>query len=200
MKKAIIVFQKYPEPGKVKTRLAKTIGEGKAALLYAFLVRHTHQQLAPVQADIIIYHDGKIDYSDYPERRYFFEVQKGRDLGEKMKQAFSEIFDKGYDKILIIGTDCYELKSSHLDNAFNLLEENDLVIGPAKDGGYYLLGLQAAPDPQLFEGISWSTSSVLEETLRIANKLGLRVKLLEVLNDVDRLEDLGDLKDALDHL
>ncbi|MEX2565226.1 MAG: TIGR04282 family arsenosugar biosynthesis glycosyltransferase, partial [Cyclobacteriaceae bacterium] len=200
MKKAIIVFQKYPEPGKVKTRLAKTIGKEKAALLYGYLVAHTHQQLKPIQADIVIYHDGKINYSDYPESRYFFDVQEGKDLGEKMGKAFSNQFSKGYDKILIIGTDCYELKSRHLEEAFNILEERDMVIGPALDGGYYLLGFRAAPAAQLFEGIAWSTASVLEETLNIAHQLGYSVKLLEMLNDVDRWADLGDLKDILDDL
>lgn len=197
MKKAIIVFQKYPEPGKVKTRLAESIGAKKAANIYAFLIRHTHQQLQDVNAAIFVFYQGPIDSHDYPKQDYFFHPQKGKDLGDKMSQAFQEVFEKGFDQVLIIGTDCYELKSKHLQEAFTAIKKNDVVIGPARDGGYYLLGMREF-SPNLFRGIAWSSESVLRATLKNAADAGLSSQLLEMLNDVDRYEDLGKLKDKLD--
>ncbi|WP_439483149.1 TIGR04282 family arsenosugar biosynthesis glycosyltransferase [Cyclobacterium plantarum] len=197
MKKAIIVFQKFPEAGKVKTRLAKSIGEEKAAKLYAFLLRHTHQQLEEMGASIFVFHQGPVVAHEYPEQGYFFFPQKGNDLGEKMALAFQKVFEMGFDQVLVIGTDCYELKSKHLHQAFSALGKNDVVLGPARDGGYYLLGMKKFRS-HLFQGISWSTSTVLHATLKKAVDAGLSTSLLDTLNDVDRYEDLGELKDMLD--
>lgn len=199
MKKAIIVFQKFPKPGKVKTRLAKSIGQEKAAKLYAFLLRHTHQQLKEIEASIFVFHQGPIAAHEYPKESYFFYPQKGNDLGEKMAGAFHEVFKMGFDQVLVIGTDCYELKNEHLNQAFAALKNNDVVIGPAQDGGYYLLGMSKFR-PHLFQDVSWSTSTVLNATLKKAADAGLSTLLLDALNDVDRYEDLGELKDILEQL
>jgi rSAM/selenodomain-associated transferase 1 len=199
MKKAIIVFQKYPEAGSVKTRLAETIGAEKAAHLYAYLIRHTHQQLSGLEAAIFVFHLGPIATDEYPKKGYHFHPQKPGDLGEKMLKAFQQVFDLGFDQVLIIGTDCYELKRSHLQQAFETLETKDLVLGPAMDGGYYLLGLKR-PVASLFQGISWSTSSVLQQTQSKANRENLSYGLLEKLRDVDRYEDLGELEKLLPEL
>lgn len=199
MKKAIIVFQKYPKPGTVKTRLAQSIGAEKAARLYAFLIRHTHRQLAGLDADIFVFYKGPISRKDYPEKKYQFHAQESGDLGAKMKHSFRQVFSQGYEQALVIGTDCYELQARHINKAFDLLLDKDLVLGPAVDGGYYLLGLRKQAD-LLFEDISWSTSMVLQETLRRAETAGLSLAFLEKLPDVDRYEDLGVLKQLLPDL
>ncbi|WP_162342624.1 TIGR04282 family arsenosugar biosynthesis glycosyltransferase [Cyclobacterium salsum] len=199
MKKAIIVFQKYPEAGFVKTRLAKTIGAEKAANLYAFLIRHTHQQLAGLEAAIFVFHLGPIATENYPQKGYHFYPQGSGDLGKKMHQAFQRVFDLGFEQVLIIGTDCYELKRDHLQQAFEALKTKDLVLGPAVDGGYYLLGLKRPAAP-LFQEISWSTATVLQQTLNRANQENLGYGLLEKLRDVDRYEDLGELEQLLPEL
>ncbi len=199
MKKAIIVFQKYPKAGTVKTRLAKTIGADKAARLYAFLVRHTHQQLAGLDAAIFVFYKGPFSPEDYPGKRYRFQPQDSGDLGTKMKISFQQVFSMGFEQALIIGTDCFELQTRHMTEAFDLLQDKDLVLGPAVDGGYYLLGLRKPAD-RLFEDISWSTSAVLHQTLERAETEGLSVAFLEKLRDVDRYEDLGELKQLLPEL
>lgn len=199
MKKAIIVFQKYPEAGSVKTRLAETIGAEKAANLYAFLIRHTHQQLSGLEAAIFVFHLGPVAIEEYPKKGYHFHAQEPGDLGEKMQKAFQRVFDLGFDQVLIIGTDCYELERNHLKQAFEALKTKNLVLGPAVDGGYYLLGLKR-PAASLFQGISWSTDTVLQQTLNRANQEKLEYALLEKLRDVDRYEDLGELEQVLPEL
>lgn len=197
MDKAVIVFQKFPEPGKVKTRLAKSIGNEKATNLYRFLIDHTHQQLIALDAAVFVFHKGPIQKSDYPAIHYSFHPQEGEDLGAKMAHAFQTVFQKGFKKAVIIGTDCYELQTQHLEKAFSELGHRDLVLGPARDGGYYLMGLKTNV-PQLFQEMAWSTNTVLEVTIKKAEGSGLKTTLLETLTDVDRYEDLGDLRDMLD--
>lgn len=199
MKKAIIVFQKYPEAGSVKTRLAETIGAKKAANLYAFLIQHTHKQLSELEAAFFVFHQGPISTEDYPQKGYYFYTQETGDLGKKMEKAFQQVFERGFEQVLIIGTDCYELKSDHLKQALDALLNKDLVLGPAVDGGYYLLGLQR-PCATLFQGITWSTATVLQQTLERANQENLTYSLLEKLRDVDRYEDLGELEQLLPEL
>jgi rSAM/selenodomain-associated transferase 1 len=113
-----------------------------------------------------------------------------------MATAFAEVYGAGYQQVLVIGTDCYELQTKVLEEAFQALDQNDMVIGPAKDGGYYLLGLTQQV-PELFNGISWSTSQVKTQTMEIAASLGIGVYELPVLSDVDRYEDLGELASLL---
>jgi uncharacterized protein len=196
MKKAVIVFQKAAVPGKVKTRLAQRVGDAQATKVYRYLVAHTHRQLEKIDADIYIFFAGDIDDQYYASPRYHIRQQCEGDLGLRMSTAFAEVFDIGYNQALIIGTDCYEMKSSILVDAFQALNGDDMVIGPAKDGGYYLLGLPK-PIPELFNGIAWSTSTVFNHTLDIAATLGVSVHELPALNDVDRYEDLGELSNLL---
>lgn len=197
MEEAIIVFQKKAEPGKVKTRLAKSIGKVRAAQVYAFLLDHTYNQLEPLDADIFIFYQGELDKERDLKGNYFTVPQKGNNLGEKMSNAFDLVLAKGYERVLIIGTDCYELGTKHIDDGFQGLKENDLVIGPACDGGYYLLGMKRFY-PSLFENMTWSNSKVFERTMGRARELNLSTCFLPVLNDVDTYEDLGELKELLD--
>ncbi|WP_026952695.1 TIGR04282 family arsenosugar biosynthesis glycosyltransferase [Algoriphagus mannitolivorans] len=190
---ALLIFQKNPELGKVKTRLAATIGNEKALEIYHQLVDLTLKEAIKTQFEIFIF------YSDFiPEQKpsalMSFGLQKGDDLGERMKNAFQEVLKFGYKKALIIGTDCPEIKAELVTEAAQILDGNDLVLGPAEDGGYYLLGMNSL-QKEIFEQVAWSTESVLKQTLEKAERKGLKVSLLEMLNDIDTAEDLKKLID-----
>ena len=194
---AIIIFQKNPELGKVKTRLAKTIGEVKALEAYQWLLEHTHEQVAPVGCDVFVYFDREIDPMFLKNQRYAAALQRNGDLGQKMRSALEEVLAQGYQKAMVIGSDCPDMNSEVLEQAIEQLASHDLVIGPAKDGGYYLIGMRKVYDT-LFQDIPWSTPEVLSKTLAEAKSLGLKISLLRELADVDVYEDLDeDLKKKL---
>jgi rSAM/selenodomain-associated transferase 1 len=198
-KKAIIVFVKNPEPGKVKTRLAKDIGDAAAVDVYRRLLQHTHDALVTVDATRFVFYADTINRLDLWEKSLFYKhLQQGNDLGERMQQAFAFLFDLGYERVLIIGSDCPQLCSDHLNNAFELLETNDVCIGPVEDGGYYLLGLHAV-HPALFTNKAWSTDTVFSSTMKDAADAGISVGLTEKLRDVDTLTDWEELKELLDY-
>lgn len=193
---AIIIFQKRPEPGKVKTRLSKVIGEKKAVEVYRYLLDHTHEQIKNYPADIFVYFQDQADDAYVLNDHYHIGIQKGGDLGEKMQMAFDEVLGKGYRKVVIIGSDCLELTADILDEAYEALVYHDLVIGPAEDGGYYLLGMKV-PHPELFADKSWSTSTVFSDTVEDAKRLRLNYHKLKKLADVDEYKDLKGLKGIL---
>jgi len=121
------------------------------------------------------------------------EKQHGNSLGERMNNAFNNVFEKKYSKAIIIGTDCPALTEKVINDAFEKLNNYDVVIGPANDGGYYLLGMKKLHQ-QLFKNINWSTETVFDATINICNNLNLSYCLLPVLNDVDEEKDLQHLK------
>ncbi|MEX2592354.1 MAG: TIGR04282 family arsenosugar biosynthesis glycosyltransferase [Anditalea sp.] len=188
---AIIIFQKKPERGKVKTRLAKTIGDEKAVEVYQYLLDHTHQQVALLHVPTFVFFDKEVQPEFLRNRNYHSAIQSPGNLGEKMKSAFQEVFDQGYQKAVIIGTDCKELEAEILSGAINSLESHDLVIGPALDGGYYLLGMKKI-HPPLFENKEWSSSTVFSDSMKDVKNLGLDTCILKELSDVDIYEDMGD--------
>ncbi len=193
MNDALIIFLKNPELGKVKTRLAATIGNEKALELYEQLVSHTLISVKNIMADIFIYFSDNIDENIFEFENHFFrKIQTGKDLGERMSNAFEEVFDLWYDKVLIIGTDCPAINLNLLDDAFDLLNDHDVVIGPATDGGYYLLGSKKFY-PELFEHINWSTSTVLDTTIHNCFQNQLAHVLLPQLSDIDDEKDLDQL-------
>ena len=184
----IIIFARNPKLGKVKTRLAKTIGDFAALETYKILMKHTANMVEKSNAEKIVFYSEYIDHNDVWAKIKCKKVKQSEgDLGEKMQTAFEYAFELGHKKIVIIGSDVYSLKTEHIDSAFTQLETHDVVIGPAHDGGYYLLGLNFII-PKLFEQKKWGTSSVLENTLADLNELN--VTLLEPLNDIDTYEDL----------
>ena len=184
----IIIFARNPKLGKVKTRLAKTIGDFAALETYKILMKHTANVVEKSNAEKIVFYSEYIDNNDVWAKNKCKKVKQSEgDLGEKMQTAFEYAFELGYKKIVIIGSDVYSLKTEHIDSAFTQLETHDVVVGPAHDGGYYLLGLNFII-PELFEQKKWGTSSVLENTLADLNELN--VTLLEPLNDIDTYEDL----------
>jgi len=185
----LMIFVKNLIPGMVKTRLAKDISIDKALDVYKELVDHTHKITRKVEVDKAVYYSEYVEIEDiWDEGDYKLYAQKGSTLGEKMSHAFDEAFDS-YKKVIIIGSDCYDLNAKAIQTAFGMLEENDLVVGPAKDGGYYLLGMNEYY-PQLFDGKEYSTDSVLNELLEEAEELSLSVHQLPVLSDIDTLADL----------
>lgn len=194
---AIIIFQKTPELGKVKTRLAKTIGKAKALEAYQLLLQHTHEQVALVDADVFVYFEKEIDPFFVRDQRYVGVLQERGDLGQKMKTALQEVLADGYPKAILIGSDCPGLDAEVLEQAIHYLSSSDLVLGPAKDGGYYLIGMGQMYGT-LFENMPWSTSEVFSKTLAEAKHLDLEIALLRELADVDVYEDLDeDLKKKL---
>lgn len=187
----LMIFVKNLIPGMVKTRLAKDIGIDKALDVYQELVYHTHKITKKIEVDKAVYYSEYVEIEDiWDNGDYKLTSQKGFTLGEKMSNAFDEAFDS-YNKVIIIGSDCYDLNSKIIKTAFEILEENDVVVGPAKDGGYYLLGMKEYI-PQLFQNKEYSTDSVLKELLAEAEELELSVYQLPTLNDVDTLEDLNE--------
>jgi len=182
---------KNPANGKVKTRLAATIGDDKALEVYTILLQQTARVVSEIQiCDKAIFYSDFIESIDvWSESKTKKFLQRGKDLGERMRNAFDVAFSMKYVNVIIIGTDCYDLNSELIDEAFQKLNEKDIVIGPATDGGYYLLGMKAL-HKQLFENINWSTDSVLTDTLQIAKLSQLTHQLLTVLTDIDTEENL----------
>lgn len=187
----LIIFAKNPVKGKVKTRLAREIGDNAALDIYKFLLNHTYEVAKNLRVDKVIYYDKNLPQQDIFDPGIFNRaMQNGRDLGEKMENAFRNAFARAYKNVIIIGTDLLDISQRDIEDAFLQLKKNDVVIGPAKDGGYYLLGMKSL-NSKVFKDKVWSTTSVLENTLEdFENK---NVKLLKSRNDIDVLSDiLGD--------
>lgn len=194
-----MIFIKNPELGKVKTRLAKSIGHEKALNVYHLLLDHTLKITSTIKTDKAVFYSDYINENDiWREGEFKKLLQKGEDLGEKMSNAFINAFKMGYKRVVIIGSDCFELNEGILNNAFKILEENEVVIGPANDGGYYLLGLQKYYK-QFFENKTWSTENVLLETLHDLSNLNLSFKLLPTLSDIDEEKDLNNYPTILNN-
>jgi uncharacterized protein len=188
----LIIFYRNPVQGKVKTRLASTIGDKKALEIYLHLAQHTKLITEHLPFDKIIFYSEQIEINDFWENKLYQKaVQEGSDLGQKMRNAFEEGFETGYKSICIIGTDCIELTTAIIQNAFHTLTTQEAVIGTAKDGGYYLLGMKKF-HPELFGNKYWSTSSVAADTLEDLKKLGLSYATLPTLRDIDTEDDLPD--------
>ncbi|WP_121354314.1 TIGR04282 family arsenosugar biosynthesis glycosyltransferase [Flavisolibacter nicotianae] len=192
-KEALVIFTKNPEAGKVKTRLAATIGNDAALAVYKELLWRTIAATQYLPVDKFVYYSNHAEQEDvWNTNQYYKEVQQGSDLGERMKNAFASIFSKGYTKAVIIGTDCPALNENIVQGAFGKLADVDVVVGPAYDGGYYLLGMKRCYH-LLFENMNWSTANVLPETISRCKNEGLLFQLLQTLHDVDEEKDLGAL-------
>jgi len=184
----ILVFTRNPELGKVKTRLAKGIGDQAALQVYIRLLQHTEKILSQINADKSVIYSNKIRLNDmWDDEVYQKKVQIGKDLGERMYHAFLEAFNANYQKVIIIGSDLFDLKTQHLENAIEALNKNEIVIGPAKDGGYYLLGMKKLHQ-DVFKNKNWGTNSVLNATLK--DLKSRKIEFLETLNDIDYAQDL----------
>ncbi|SNC64584.1 hypothetical protein SAMN06265337_1109 [Hymenobacter gelipurpurascens] len=190
-KEDLLVFARYPELGKVKTRLAAGIGPEQALQVYRELLAHTQAVAAPLAVRKWLWLAEAGPAADRSDTWAGYQPlpQPAGDLGHRMQTAFAHSFAKGAAAAVIIGTDCPGLTTAHLEQAYTALHTHDVVLGPATDGGYYLLGMKVVW-PTLFENKPWSTSAVLSETLAAAKLVGLQVHLLPELRDVDTAEDL----------
>lgn len=192
-KEQLIVFVKNPELGQVKTRLAKSIGEEAALAIYLKLLSHTYEVTSKLDCDVAIYYGKYIDSEDYWENKKFKKFKQfGNDLGERMHNAIAQSLERGYDKVCLVGSDIYELNFQIIQDAFNRLDKNDVVIGPARDGGYYLIGMKE-PHRKLFQLTGWSTPHVFKETIDKIEQAGLTFDQTKMLNDID---DINDLKET----
>jgi len=182
----LIVFAKNPKLGKVKTRLAQSIGNEKALEIYKSLLKITEAATSGlINTDVHIYSNELMSNEYWLGKKKF--LQEGNQLGEKMKNAMETAFSMGYTKVILIGSDLPDMSTELIENAVLQLDLNDVVIGPAKDGGYYLVGM-TKPLSYIFENKQWSTSTVLKDTLE--NLIDERIYLLRELNDIDTFEDL----------
>lgn len=194
MNDLLLIFVKNLIPGSVKTRLAEEIGIDGALDVYQYLVEHTYEETKDIDIDKAVYYSEYIEIEDIFDasgnEEYELFIQKGKDLGERMADAFDRSFDS-YDRVIIIGSDCFELKKQHIEGAFRDLQDHDVVIGPAKDGGYYLLGMNKFY-PELFKDKKYSHDQVLQELLEVVDRLELKMHLLPTMSDIDTLQDLKD--------
>lgn len=189
-KNLLLIFTRNPELGKVKTRLAKSLGNEKALEIYKFLLHRTKEVTQQLSCDIAVFYSVKVRENDIWENQlYKKHQQKGNDLGERMYNAFKDSFKKGYEKVAIIGSDLYDLEPKHIETAFAQLDTNDVIIGPAEDGGYYLLASKKV-FPEIFKNKDWGMASVRQKTLNDLEKQ--TVFLLPMLNDVDIFDDIKD--------
>ncbi len=190
---------KYPEAGKVKTRLAKDIGFHEAAAAYKLIAEKVFRNTLPSRGEyerIIYYSPGHLKErfeTWLPGERLI--RQRGEEIGEIMDDALKSLFDIGASKAVIAGADVPDLDKDIVEQAFKEIDQVDIVIGPATDGGYYLIGMKSRR-PEMFRDISWSTGRVLKETVSVIEKLGLTYKTTVTLSDVDTVEDLLRVKDG----
>jgi len=184
----LLIFTRNPKLGKCKTRLAATLGDQAALDIYMILLRHTAEITKDLNCSKEVYYSEEIPENDlWDKDNYAKQLQEGNDLGERMYNAFKSGFQKGYKKIIIIGSDIYDLNSETIEAGFNSLENSDFVIGPAADGGYYLIGMKTL-NHEIFLNKNWGTETVLEDTL--SNLTHKEVQLLQIKNDIDVYEDL----------
>lgn len=201
----LVVFLRAPEPGRVKTRLAKDVGDENALALYKGFVSATldavdawrgrHGQETPESRAIRIayYPENKQDMvAAWLGRERQYIAQSGKDLGRRMANAMAGAFDHGAGRVALVGTDIPQIRSGLLAQAFEALNRSDVVIGPSLDGGYWLIGTRRETfTPAIFENIDWGTSSVCAATTELCQAHGLAPSFLEPLRDVDTLADLN---------
>ena len=195
MESLLLVFAKTPALGKVKSRLAKSIGEKKALWIYHKLLANTEGVLQNTFLKVVIFYNGKNAkefkgcFKDFAKK-----PQKGKDLGERMANAFEWAFNQGYPKVIGIGTDLWDLNQGIIEGALSALDSTNVVLGPAKDGGYYLIGMRKFY-PELFQNKKWGSQDVFEDTLN--DLQSKRVAFLKEKSDIDTYKDLGAHLDLL---
>ena len=191
-KHLLLIFTRNPELGKCKTRLAAKIGDVPALEIYKFLLSHTVGITKDLEIEKYVYYSASVWPNDiWDNQTYKKKVQQGNDLGLRMQNAFENGFDSGFEKIIIIGSDMYDLSQTDLEEAFKRLKTHDFVVGPAEDGGYYLLGMTSLKK-DLFQDKSWGTATVLSDTMK--NLENEKVFMLPVKNDIDHYEDIKDIE------
>ena len=193
MKKHLIVYVKRPIPNYAKTRLGSKLGFDEAAGVYARLLYMTIFELNKLKRDDLVIEISTASEEDipffskaFPEFR--ISNQSGSDLGIRLSNSIMSAFKNNAEAVIVIGTDLPDLKADLINEAFLKLETNDVVIGPATDGGYYLIGTRRK-DIKLFHGIDWSSARVLKQTRELINSQNLSVEYLTQYSDLDTIED-----------
>ena len=184
------MFVKAPRPGLAKTRIAQTAGQTRAAAIHRELVDAILNGIGALSAVELRFtpDDAEAEIQAWVRDNWLAKPQGSGDLGARLARAFDESFASGAERVVIIGSDCPEVRPSDVRSAWTGLKTHDVVVGPAIDGGYWLIGLRAS-QPALFEGITWSSDQVLGQTLQRARSLGLRIQLLRILGDIDTEAD-----------
>jgi hypothetical protein len=189
MNNTLIIFVKNAREGEVKTRLSETIGTKRALLVYEKLLRLIHDTTLNLPYRKSVFYSDQIEQNDIWENdRFEKHLQQGADLGERMYVAMESSRKKG-GSVCLVGADIPDLSEYIIDKAFELLAIYDVVIGPAEDGGYYLIAMNK-PIKEIFEDKPWGTGLVLKETIDALEKSKLAYGLLPVLNDIDTIEDI----------
>jgi len=188
--KKLIVFVKAPRSAAAKTRLAESIGTEAACAAYRRLVETLLKQLRSLRAVELCFSpdDAAAEIQGWLQEDWNSSPQGGGDLGQRLQSAFERAFATGVKRAVIIGSDCPAIIAEDIDKAWRSLQTHDVVLGPATDGGYWLIGL-GRPQPQLFHDIPWSTERVFIETTKRIQQAGLSVQLLRELQDVDTEAD-----------
>jgi hypothetical protein len=185
----LLIFIKNPIKGRAKTRLAATVGDDEALRIYLELLKHTRNIAEKVDTHRNLFYSHFINENDeWNNADFDKQLQIEGDLGEKMAAGFRATFEKGATKAVIVGSDCASLTKEIVDSAFAKLETHDFVIGPADDGGYYLLGMKAFT-PKIFQNIAWSTEAVFPQTVDFITNKNKTYALLPTLSDIDYEED-----------
>lgn len=188
----LLIFTRNPELGKCKTRLAVKVGDTAALDIYEFLLQHTVSFTKNLAVEKWVFYSEDIWEKDiWDNSIYTKKVQQGPDLGMRMLNAFEQGFKAGFEKIIIIGSDMYQLSQTDMEEAFSRLDDHDVVLGPAEDGGYYLLGMTALKK-EVFQDKKWGTDTVLSNTLQDLKSES--VFMLPEKNDVDHYEDIKDIE------
>ncbi len=194
---ALAVMAREPVAGRVKTRLTPELAPRDAALLYEAFLRDTLGKIGSLHGVTPV-----VAYTPDTAKEYFLRIapenallvsQAGEDLGERLHYVSSELFLRGFSRVVIVGSDSPDLPGDYLEQAFERLMSHDLVLGPCDDGGYYLIGLSGGPEHSLFTGIPWSSSRVFATTLRKAKSIGMNVAVLPRWHDIDTIGDLRTL-------
>lgn len=188
MKRELVVFVKNPVAGKVKTRLAATIGAGKALRIYEHLLEHTVAICREAPQTVSIYFSEEIpEIIPWHDNKFNYYLQEGEHLGQRMEHAFRQAFSRGSREVILIGSDLYDMSSEIIREAFKKLHHSDATLGPAMDGGYYLIGLKNIPEG-VFSKKKWGGDTILESTLEDLKRYD--VVLLRELNDIDIFDDM----------
>lgn len=187
---ALIIFVRNTEKGKVKTRIARELGDEKTMAVYKHLLQYTAETAISFHCHRFVFYSDYVHLNDFFDDNCFTKfVQEGDELGERMFHAFEKVFALGHQHVCIIGSDCYQLQPTHIEEAFSILQHNDVAIGPTSDGGYYILGMNQPIRP-VFENKVWGTSTVFDDTIDTLEQHQLKFKELEQLDDIDTLDDL----------
>jgi len=184
----IQLFAKPPVEGKVKTRLIPDIGAKSATAIYKHCLQSNIKLVNNSAFDSQIWLTEPSNHELFKNKHIKF--QQGKNLGEKMLHALTDALSSHYDKVILIGSDCLELSTTLLQKVCDKLQQHDLVLVPALDGGYVLIAAKQSINPKLFEDIEWSTDKVLKQTLKQAMNSGINTVVLNPLRDIDRVDDL----------